>query len=150
MPLSEIIKAHRLANNLTQEEMARKMHMEKQTYARWENGKTRMTNEKLQLFAAALGIEVADIYSTPHNKIINLLHEKAISENTAERDYGAVGTINNYYYGDTELNAENEKLKALLVEKDNLLNEKDKLLIAKDEQIETLRELLKFTQKKSS
>lgn len=142
MSLSEIIKAHRLVKNLTQEEMAKKMHMEKQTYARWENGKTRMTDEKLQLFANALGIDVADIYSIPNSKIINFLHEKAISENTAERDYGAVGTINNYYYGDNELTAENEKLKALLVEK-------DKLLMAKDEQIATLQAFIKSIQKES-
>lgn len=142
MSLSEIIKAHRLANNLTQEEMAKKMHMEKQTYARWENGKTRMTDEKLQLFASTLGIDVADIYSIPSNKIINFLHEKAISENTAERDYGAVGTINNYYYGDNELSSENEKLKTLLVEK-------DKLLMAKDEQIATLQAFIKSIQKES-
>lgn len=136
MTLHEVIKSYRLASNLTQEEMAEKMHMTEQTYLRWEKGKTKMTDEKLQLFAKAIGKSTDDIRAAVQdNNVINLL-----DENNHDNGHISNLTINNNYYGDKELSQEIEHLK-------NLLAEKDKIIAMQAQQLETLQTLLKSSAK---
>ncbi len=138
MILSEKIKQLRLISGLTQQEMADRMNITLQTYMRWENGKTKMTDEKVQLYANALGIDAKDIYTAP-SKIVNLL--QSVSNNTAERDVCGI-TVHNHYYGDNQLGMENELLR-------NQLADNQKLLSSKDEQIEALKTLINTLQKSS-
>lgn len=137
MTLHEVIKSYRLASNLTQEEMADKMRMTEQTYLRWENGKTKMTDEKLQLFAKAIGKSTDEIRAAVQDgNSINLLQQ--------DNEYHDGGTVSNltinYYYGNKELSQEIEHLK-------NLLAEKDKIIAMQAQQLETLQTLLKSSAK---
>lgn len=137
MTLHEVIKSYRLASNLTQEEMADKMRMTEQTYLRWENGKTKMTDEKLQLFAKAIGKSTDEIRAAVQDgNSINLLQQ--------DNEYHDGGTVSNltinYYYGNKELSQEIEYLK-------NLLAEKDKIISMQAQQLETLQTLLKSSVK---
>lgn len=133
MTLHEVIKSYRLASNLTQEEMAEKMHMTEQTYLRWETGKTKMTDEKLGLFARAIGKSVDEIRSAVKDgNAINLLQQ-----DNEYHDGGTISnlTINNNYYGEQVLIKEIEHLK-------NIITEKDKVILAQEKQIKTLEKLV--------
>lgn len=129
--LSEIIKQYRIIHNLTQQQVADRMGVDLQTYVRWETGKTKMTDEKIQLYAEALGINANDIYAAP-SKIINLL--QSVNNNKAERDFCGI-TVHNHYYGDNQLGQENEQLKSQL-------EDSQKIIATQFEQIEVLKEFI--------
>lgn len=133
--LAEVIKQYRLIYNLTQQQIADRMGVDLQTYVRWETGKTKMTDEKIQLYAEALGINPNDIYTAP-SKIVNLL--QSVSNNTAERDvcgFKQFVTVHNYYYNDNQLGFENQQLR-------EQLENNQKLIDTQFEQIETLKEFI--------
>lgn len=113
MEVHELIKSYRTVQGLTQQQMADKMKMDKQTYARMENGSTKMTDKKLETFAKITGKSVREIREAAEdNKLVNILHDNQIYEDAS----GVV--VNNYYYGNHELQLEIEHLKSLLIEKD--------------------------------
>lgn len=118
MQVRELIKSYRTINGLTQQEMADKMNMSKQTYARMEKGITTMTDSKIDAFAKIIGKSPNLIREAAENdKLVNILQDNTntISENNSE----TIGLIvNNHYYGDNELNAQIKFLKDLLIEKD--------------------------------
>lgn len=134
--LAEVIKQYRLIHNLTQQQVADRMGVDLQTYVRLETGKTKMTDEKVQLYAEALGIDSNDIYTAP-SKILNLL--QSVTHNKAERDVCGV-TVHNHYYSDSQLGQENEQLKLQLTDS-------QKLIAAQFEQIETLKEFIAILKK---
>lgn len=143
MTIHEIIKSYRIASQLSQEQMAEKMHMTEQTYARWENGKTKMTNERLELFAKTIGKtanEIRDAVKEGH--AINLLNADIHDSHDAQKV-----VINHNYYGETELSLEIQHLKNLLAEKDKQLAEKEKVIISQAEQIGTLKARLELSKK---
>lgn len=140
--LAEIIKQYRLIHNLTQQQVADRMGVDLQTYVRWETGKTKMTDEKIQLYAEALGIDSNDIYTAP-SKIVNLL--QSVNNNTAERDvcgFKHFVTVHNYYYNENKLGFENQQLR-------EQLENSQKIIDAQFEQIETLKEFIATLKKDS-
>lgn len=147
MKLNDVIKTYRIASQLTQGQMAERMYMTEQTYARWENGKTRMTDEKLELFAKAIGRTVNDIRTaTSDNSVINLLNIN--TDNQIHDSSEITKLIVNNYYGDNELCTEIETLQNLLQQKDLLLKEKDQRISELQQQIQTLNELIKTLKEK--
>lgn len=137
MQVNELIKSYRMANALTQQEMADKLNMSKQTYARMEKGQTTMTENKVNTFAKLVNKTPREIREMADDgKLFHLLQD---NEN---HDNGTISnlTINNNYYGEKTFNQQIENLNTLLAEK-------DKLLAAKDEQIALLQELVKSLQK---
>ena len=54
------IKKYRLALNMSQEELAQKLHVERATVAKWESG-TFPRASKLKLIADVLGCSVNDL-----------------------------------------------------------------------------------------
>lgn len=140
--LAEIIKQYRLIHNLTQQQVADRMGVDLQTYVRWETGKTKMTDEKIQLYAEALGIDSNDIYTAP-SKIVNLL--QSVNNNTAKRDvcgFKHFVTVHNYYYNENKLGFENQQLR-------EQLENSQKIIDAQFEQIETLKEFIATLKKDS-
>lgn len=128
---NEKIKRLRENKDLTQQQMAEKLHISTNAYGRLERGETQMTERKLEQIANILEIsDFTKILSTPNEKVVFLLNES--NENNI------IST--DYYNADLALKFENEKL-TLLIE------EQKKLLAAKDEQIKLLQELLKALQK---
>lgn len=140
MLVNEFIKSYRIANALTQRDMAEKLHMTTQTYARMEKGETRMTEDKLNNFAKLVQKTPREIREMAEKgQLFSLFQE---NENNNNHDNGHISnlTINNNYYGDKELSQEIEHLK-------NLLAEKDKIIAMQAEQLETLQTLLKSSAK---
>lgn len=140
MLVNEFIKSYRIANALTQRDMAEKLHMTTQTYARMEKGETRMTEDKLNNFAKLVHKTPREIREMAEKgQLFSLFQE---NENNSNHDNGHISnlTINNNYYGDKELSQEIEHLK-------NLLAEKDKIIAMQAQQLETLQTLLKSSAK---
>lgn len=133
---------------MTQSDMAKKMNIATNTYGRLERGETQMSERRLKQVSEIFNTDAAKILSTPTDRIVLL-----VTENTVTESESTLNTIN--YYGNGELQVQNEKLQLMLAgkekelaEKEKLLVEKDKLLAAKDEQIALLNELLKQLKQK--
>lgn len=126
MLVNELIKSYRMANGLTQQEMAEKMHMSKQTYARMEKGETEMTDTKVKAFAKVIGKTSQEVREMADKSQISSLFQD--NENHAQ-DNGQISnlTINNYY-GDVELNLRIQYLENLLVEKEKRIALLEKML----------------------
>lgn len=146
MQVNELIKSYRTANDLSQEEMGKKMNLSEQTYGRMERGETPMNDNKINAFAKIIQKTPREVREMAEkNQSFPLLQE---NENNTTQDSSQIGNlIINNYYGEKEVSLQIENLQNLLAEKDKLLLEKDKLLAAKDEQIATLQLLVQSLKK---
>lgn len=115
----ETIRELREQNDWTQEQMAEKLGITRNGYAKIERGESMPNLERLNDIATLFGVEITELLD---NK--NIFCQ--ISENHSN-------TIN--YNSDQSLVSEIEKLKLTLSYKDELLTQKDK-------EIELLRKLL--------
>lgn len=115
----ETIRELREQNDWTQEQMAEKLGITRNGYAKIERGESMPNLERLNDIATLFGVEITELLD---NK--NIFCQ--ISENHSN-------TIN--YNSDQSLVSEIEKLKLTLFYKDELLAQKDK-------EIELLRKLL--------
>lgn len=150
MTTNQKMKKLREASNMTQSDMAKKMNIATNTYGRLERGETQMSERRLKQVSEIFNTDAAKILSTPTDRIVLLVTENTVTENENNTN---LNTIN--YYGNGELQVQNEKLQLMLAgkekelaEKEKLLVEKDKLLAAKDEQIALLNELFKQLKQK--
>lgn len=107
----------------TQEELADKLGISKNGYAKIERGESRPSLDRLEQITQVLGIKMAELFHE-YKKSIYL-----ISENSS-----------NYYSSSQALIAENEKLQVLLTHKDDIIKQKD-------EQIALLKALVATLQK---
>jgi possible transcriptional regulator len=119
---TDTIRELREQNNWTQEQMADKLGITRNGYAKIERGESMPNLERLNDIATLFGVQVTELLD---NK--NFICQ--ISENYS----------NNYYNSDQSLVSEIEKLKLAL-------SYKDELLIQKDKEIELLRRLLDKTE----
>lgn len=108
----------RKEQKLTQEQMADKLDMSKNGYAKLERGESRITVEHLQQIAQVFNIDIAELIK--EDKDFNLL----FGDNN--------GNYANKYYGNQQ---EIEKLELIIQHKDEMLAQKEK-------EIELLRLLL--------
>lgn len=117
----ETIRELREKNEWTQEQMAEKLGITRNGYAKIERGESIPNLERLNDIATLFGVEVTELLD-------NKKFVCQISENNS----------NNYYNGDQYLITQIEKLQLSLSYKDELLAQKDK-------EIELLRKLLDKT-----
>ena len=113
--LNEKIRLLREMHNWSQEEMAERIHMSKNGYAKIERGETKPNLDRLNQIAQVFGIDLIELINVSSKGLICLY-----SENNSGTQYG------NYYQGAEALAAENEKLQLMLAHKDELLAQKDK------------------------
>lgn len=138
MLVRELMKWYRISNDLSQEEMGKKMKMTKQTYARLEKGETQMNDNKIAAFAGILNKTPKEIREiAEEGKLFQLLQQ---NENNYDNGSTASLTINHNYYGDKELHLENEHLKKLLAEK-------ERFIAVQAEQIEILKSQIQLLKK---
>lgn len=138
MLVRELMKWYRISNDLSQEEMGKKMKMTKQTYARLEKGETQMNDNKIAAFAGILNKTPKEIREiAEEGKLFQLLQQ---NENNYDNGSTASLTINHNYYGDSEIHLEIEHLK-------NLLAEKERLIVSQAEQITALKAQIKLLEK---
>lgn len=113
MDTIERIRINREIRQLTQEEMAEKMNMSVNGYAKIERGETRLYLDKLQQIANIFQIDVSDLIS-PNKGVIFYMQGNTESNSQT------------YYAGNESLASEVEKLKLVISHKDELLAQKTK------------------------
>lgn len=79
--ISKNIKRLRKENNLTQDELAEKLFITRQTVSGWENGRTQPALDILGDLAEALGCSPLDIIGTKKQKMTRELFVALIYEN---------------------------------------------------------------------
>lgn len=108
------------------------------TYGRIERGETKMTEHRLSQVAGIFNVDVADILTTPEDKVIFLIAENQLSENNGNINLDYVNEMNHYNDTESEVQLLKEKihhLNTLLEEKEIRLNEKDSIIQSQREQI---------------
>lgn len=121
---TETIRELREQNNWTQEQMAEKLGITRNGYAKIERGESMPNLDRLNDIATLFGVEITELLD---NK--NFICQ--ISENYS----------NNYYNSDQNLITQIEKLKLSLSHKDELLAQKEK-------EIEALKQIIVLLQQK--
>lgn len=125
MDIAKNLANLRKGKHLTQEQMAEKLAMSKNGYAKLERGESKITVEHLQNIAQVFNIDIAELLK--EGRDFNLL----LGDNNT--NYA------NRYYGDTQ-EQEIEKLNLIISHKDELIAQKDK-------EIELLRIMLNHLSK---
>ena len=134
MNVNEKIRMLRELNHWSQEEMAERLGMSHNGYAKIERGETKLYLEKLNQIAQIFNIDLSELVAHHDKSIFFFLHGTC---NQAANYYGSGD-----YYGSGNLDetAEIEKLKLIIGHKDELIAQKDKELAAQQEIIALLKQ----------
>ena len=112
MSVNEKIRAIREVNQWSQEEMANKMNMSTNGYAKIERGETKLSLHKLEQIANIFNIDVLELMNTGGKGIVFLMNENG--------DHSA-----NYYSDSDNLSSEIEKFKMIVSHKDEIIQQKN-------------------------
>lgn len=126
METTEKIKLLRELNQLSQEQMAEKLHLTREGYAKIERGERGLDIVKLERIAAVFGMNAAELLAIGEKSTVYLIHENS---------HYHYNHHSNNIYSDTELSAKIEKLELQLAHKDELLQQKQR-------EIELMQKLL--------
>ena len=124
MSVNEKIRAIREVNQWSQEEMANKMNMSTNGYAKIERGETKLSLHKLEQIANIFNIDVLELMNTGGKGIVFLMNEN--SDNSSN------------YYSDN-LATELEKFKMIVAHKDEIIQQKNDEICALKESIALLK-----------
>lgn len=128
MNVNEKIRMLRELNHWSQEEMAERLGMSHNGYAKIERGETKLYLEKLNQIAQIFNIDLSELVAHHDKSIFFFLH-------------GTCNQAVNYYgSGNLDETAEIEKLKLIIGHKDELIAQKDKELAAQQEIIALLKQ----------
>lgn len=129
MNIHEKIRTLRELNNWTQEDMAEKMDIAPNTYARFERGETRLDFNKLEQIALLFHCKLTDLVDQDKQALFfQIGYDNHQQQNST------------HYNSSDTLAAENEKLKLII-------QHKDELLIQKENELATLKTMLDLLKK---
>lgn len=145
MDILEQIRIARECKDLSQADLAKKIHISPASYGKLERGENEMGIKMLVKIAKALKMEVSDLLSISGKT-------PCIKDNQADHQSNIVGrnTVShfNYYYvcGDKEI----EHLTGQLKHQNDLIVQKDELLKQQAEQLKILNDTIILLQKQIS
>ncbi len=149
MKIHEKIRFVRQHKNWSQEEVAAKLGMSVNGYAKIEQGKTDAHFSKLEQIAKVLEMNIVELLSIGEKNIIILIGENTISDNAISdnnNNYNYIKNTDSIISNSKHSTVEIEKLKLMLKHKEQLLEQKDILLSEKDKlisQLELIVEMLR-------
>lgn len=126
MKVNDKVRMMRELRSWSQEEMAHRLGMSTNGYAKLERGETRLNIPKLEQIAEVFDLDLGDLLAVNERSVICL-----ISENSQHSS--------NFYGASQELSAEVERLRLMIAHKDELLAQQAR-------EIETLRTLAALLQ----
>lgn len=130
MSIHEKIRSLREINSWTQEEMAEKLEISKNGYAKLERGESKLNIERLEQIANIFNVDIADLASDGRGLVCFINGDN--SDNSQN---------NISYYTTTDaLIAENEKLKLTLEHNATIIEQKDKEISMLKEMVELLKQ----------
>lgn len=148
MTIQDKIRYLRQQQKWTQEQTADRLSMSASSYARLENGDTRLNAEKLDKLARLFGVDVADLLDNGNISLSSHQTSDHSQSHHAQTQTDFYHT-QNYYYGNEALNVEIDRLKQsvqhqaeALRQKEEMLSQLKQMLHQKDGEIALLKELL--------
>lgn len=120
----EIIRELREQRQWTQEQMAEKLGLTRNGYAKIERGESTPTLTRLEDIAQVLGIRLSDLLQLEHKNVVYQIGENYHGNN-------------NTYHNTAKLEHEIETLKLIITHKDELLAQKDSTITALKQLIQT-------------
>lgn len=132
MSVNEKIRAIRETRNWSQEDMAEKMNMSKNGYAKIERGETKLNLHKLEQIANIFNIDVLELIKNDDKNVLFFMND----HNT------------NYYGSNENLTSEIDRLKLTISHKDELLKQRDLVIEQKDSEISALKEIISLLKSK--
>ena len=132
MSVNEKIRTIRETRNWSQEDMAEKMNMSKNGYAKIERGETKLNLHKLEQIANILNIDVLELIKNDDKNVLFFMND----HNT------------NYYGSNENLTSEIDLLKLTISHKDELLKQRDLVIEQKDSEISALKEIISLLKSK--
>ena len=127
MNVNEKIRMLRELNQWSQEEMAERLGMSHNGYAKIERGETKLYLEKLNQIAQVFNIDLSELVAN-HDKSVFFFLQGTCNQASAN------------YYSNSDTAAEIEKLKLIIGHKDEIIAQKDKALAAQQEIIALLKQ----------
>ena len=127
MNVNEKIRMLRELNQWSQEEMAERLGMSHNGYAKIERGETKLYLEKLNQIAQVFNIDLSELVAN-HDKSVFFFLQGTCNQASAN------------YYSHSDTAAEIEKLKLVIGHKDEIIAQKDKELAAQQEIITLLKQ----------
>lgn len=138
MKVNEKIRALREINQWSQEEMAEKIQMSKNGYAKMERGESKINLSRLEQIAEVFNLDIIELISSEEKNLILQI-------------IGNDGT-NNHYGSSDDSAFEIEKLNLIINHKNELLKQKERefqfILEQKNAEILLLKELIQTLKKK--
>ena len=126
MNVNENIRTIRETRNWSQEDMAEKMNMSKNGYAKIERGETKLNLHKLEQIANIFNINVLELIKNDDKNVLFFMNDH-----------------NTDYYGSNEnLTSEIAQLKLIISHKDELLKQRDLVIELKDSEISALKDII--------
>lgn len=113
MAVNHKIRMLRELQQWSQEDMAKRMNMSINGYAKIERGETKLHLDKLEQIAQIFNIDVIELMTAGDNGVVFFMNENSDYTNT------------NYYGSSEQLTSEIEKLKLIIKHKDELLAQKE-------------------------
>ena len=132
MNVNEKIRTIREIRNWSQEDMAEKMNMSKNGYAKIERGETKLNLHKLEQIANIFNIDVLELIKNDDKNVLFFMND----HNT------------NYYGSNENLTSEIDLLKLTISHKDELLKQRDLVIEQKDSEISALKEIISLLKSK--
>ena len=141
------VRVLRELNHLSQEEMANKLGMSTNGYAKIERGQRRLDLPKLEQIAQVFGMDLVDLLEFDDKNMVCVINENQFHSTVCLVNKHTVNTPNHNHYNDSQaLNSEIEKLQLMLAHKDEMLVQKEKelnhLLEQKEKEIALLHDLI--------
>lgn len=135
MKTTEKIRKQREDLDWTQEEMAEKLNLTANGYAKIERGETRLYLDRLEQIAQVFNVDITELLSDKELVIVcdNEIGDTTIGDNSNS-------SIHLYSSNDSTLAKEVEKLQAILEQKDILLAEKERQIQLLENYVKTLQE----------
>ena len=126
MSVNEKIRTIRETRNWSQEDMAEKMNMSKNGYAKIERGETKLNLHKLDQIANIFNIDVLELIKNDDKNVLFFMNDH-----------------NTDYYGSNEnLTSEIAQLKLTISHKDELLKQRDLVIELKNSEISALKDII--------
>ncbi|MDU8923983.1 helix-turn-helix transcriptional regulator [Pasteurellaceae bacterium LIM206] len=125
------IKTLRELNQLSQEQMAEKMQMSLNSYARLERGETKLSIEKLEQIAHIFHMDALEFMQSANKGIYFMLNDSADNNSVT------------YYSGDDKFAIENNFLKQIVEDKNNIIQQQK-------QEIEALKEIIALLKQKEN
>lgn len=131
MNVNEKIRTLRELHNLTQEDVAKKIHLSTPSYAKLERGERKISFDELERIAMIYSLDVIELLNIDKQNILCFINSDSNMNNT-----------NLTYYANQDYGAEIEKLKLTIQYQEQLLQEKNDLIEQQRQHIKTLSILL--------